>query len=94
MALRKVLQTLTERQAERGLILDRPPIPFVITDSGYDDSDKHEITLRVDPSKSGNNFKKKVHVFGGGDSRGCYDLVGGDSTGVEIKTVPDSPVKI
>ena len=70
MALRKVLRTLTDRQAERGLILDRPPIPFVITDSGYDDSEKHEITLRVDPSKSGNNFKKKVHVFwGGGQQR-------------------------
>ena len=69
MALRKVLQTLTDKQAERGLIFDRPPIPFVIAESRLDDSEKHEITLRVDPSKSGNTFKKKVHVFGGGQQR-------------------------
>ena len=52
MALRKVLKELSDKHAERGLIFDRPPIPFVITDSGIDDSEKHEITLRVDPKKS------------------------------------------
>ena len=66
MALRKVLKELSVKNAERGLILDRPPIPCVITDSQIDDSEKHEITLRVDPKKRGNTFKKKVHVFGGG----------------------------
>ena len=66
MALRKLLKELTVKNAKRGLILDKPPITFVITDSRIDDSEKHEITLRVDPKKSGNTFKKKVHVFGGG----------------------------
>ena len=66
MVLRKVLKELSVKNSEQGLILDRPPIPFVITDSQINDSEKHEITLRVDPKKSGNTFKKKVHVFGGG----------------------------
>ena len=66
MALRKVLMELSDKHAERGLIFYRPPIPFVIIDSRIDDSDKHEITLRVDPKKGGNTFKKKVCFFGGG----------------------------
>ena len=73
MALRKILKGLSENSCERGLISDRPPIPFAITDSGIEDLEKHEITLRVDPKIKGNTFKKKVHVYGG-DTRGCYDL--------------------
>ena len=66
MALRKVLRELSERSCERGLIFDRPPIPFAIKDSGIEDSEKHEITLPVDPKVKGNTFKKKVHMYGGG----------------------------
>ena len=66
MALRKVLRDLSDKSCERGLIFDRPPIPFAITDSGIEDSEKQEITLRVDPKVQGNTFKKKVHVYGGG----------------------------
>ena len=40
MALRKVLQEWSDKNAERGLNFDRPLIPFVISDIRIDDDEK------------------------------------------------------
>ena len=58
-----MLQEIINKNAEKGLIFDRPLIPFVISDIKIDEDKKHGITLHIDPQKAGNTFRKKVHVF-------------------------------